>query len=146
MLQKVQVRTLESTLRGRGAPSRVPKVRAEGPHPKAPCTFHFWDGPTNYHPNPRTSGQLPAVCERGWHLLSTVYDGQQGKQAKAPDQTALAFDVIKQYPGQVQVQRSVKVNVPGQHFPQHYNWKYPFLRVSTKAVVERYKLNAALSL
>ena len=31
---------------------------------------------------------------------------------------ALGFEVIKQYPGPQQVQRAVKVNVPGKHFPQ----------------------------
>lgn len=32
-------------------------------------------------------------------------------------QTALAVDVIKQYPGPQQVKRAVKVKVPGKHFP-----------------------------
>jgi hypothetical protein len=37
---------------------------------------------------------------------------------KATTQTALEVEIIKQYPGPQQVQRAVKVNVPGKHFPQ----------------------------
>ena len=67
---------------------------------------------------------------------------------------------IKQHPGQIQVTRRVKVNVPGKHFPGlspaeqllfyegrscrvqgaalHYNWKYSFLRPTVKEIIERY--------
>ena len=33
-------------------------------------------------------------------------------------QTSLDVEVIKQYPGRVQVERKVKLRVPGKHFPQ----------------------------
>ena len=38
--------------------------------------------------------------------------------AQKQQSNALGFEVIKQYPGPQQVQRAVKVNVPGKHFPQ----------------------------
>ena len=38
--------------------------------------------------------------------------------AKATKQTALSVDVVKQYPGQQQVDRRVIVNIPGKFFPQ----------------------------
>jgi hypothetical protein len=37
---------------------------------------------------------------------------------KATTQAALDVEIIKQHPGPVQVQRAVKVMVPGKHFPQ----------------------------
>ena len=37
---------------------------------------------------------------------------------KAAQQNTIEVERIKQYPGQVQVTRAVKVNVPGKHFPQ----------------------------
>ena len=37
---------------------------------------------------------------------------------KAAQQNMTEVERIKQYPGQVQVTRAVKVNVPGKHFPQ----------------------------
>ena len=37
---------------------------------------------------------------------------------KTTKQTALSVDVVKQYPGQLQVDRRVVVNIPGKFFPQ----------------------------
>ena len=36
----------------------------------------------------------------------------------ATRQSALSVEVVKQYPGPVQVTRRVRVMVPGKHFPQ----------------------------
>ena len=39
-------------------------------------------------------------------------------KAAATTQQTLGVEVIKQYPGLQQVERAVKVMVPGKHFPQ----------------------------
>mmetsp|Transcript_55188 Transcript_55188/g.109587 ORF Transcript_55188/g.109587 Transcript_55188/m.109587 type:complete len:93 (+) Transcript_55188:319-597(+) len=45
-------------------------------------------------------------------------DSAAAATAAVPEQTELGFERIRQFPGQVQVDRRVKVDVPGKFFPQ----------------------------
>ena len=63
--------------------------------------------------------------ESAWTLLGTLF-AHMSEEVAAPapapaaaqKQTELAVEVIKQFPGQQQVDRRVKVKVPGKFFPQ----------------------------
>ena len=114
------------TVCGRAAPTPLPKVLGSGLHPRCSVircrtssrtlTTSVKGSSTPLDTGHRASHSDTCTASCGAHRACQGADAIQGGGRARCRPGTLHVDVIRQYPGQQQVDRTV--DVPGRHFPQ----------------------------